>query len=229
MEENEDTRTVRPDGKKIRELRTQRGWRVEDLAKHAKRSVKTINNMERGERVYYFTLSKCAEALGVPFDELIAEGQPNAGAEIGVIFGAPRAKVQVTISIDLGEFDETKPFIALIAAIKQLVSPDDDIDVLGVNDGSVRVILVMTEAAAKKLREVCARADNPFPQISDVTILEQVGGYTTDLHTDVDLVKEGDDGWWVSLNFQPVEPVGKLCILKTWQKSEPKGPVTQSN
>jgi predicted transcriptional regulator len=63
MIETLKNRTVRPDGEKIKRLRLDKLWRVEDLAKHAKCSVKTVENVERGANVYMFTLAKFATAF----------------------------------------------------------------------------------------------------------------------------------------------------------------------
>jgi predicted transcriptional regulator len=63
MIETLKNRTVRPDGDKIKRLRLDKLWRVEDLAKHAKCSVKTVENVERGANVYMFTLAKFATAF----------------------------------------------------------------------------------------------------------------------------------------------------------------------
>ena len=65
MTEPPKSRTVRPDGEKIARLRQAKLWRVEDLARHAKCSVKTVENVEHGANVYMFTLAKFATALNV--------------------------------------------------------------------------------------------------------------------------------------------------------------------
>jgi hypothetical protein len=46
-------------------LRVEKGWRVEDLVRKAKCSVRTVENVERGASVHLFTLGKFADALGV--------------------------------------------------------------------------------------------------------------------------------------------------------------------
>jgi transcriptional regulator with XRE-family HTH domain len=70
-------RTVTPDGKAIQRLRIEKGWRVEDLAKKAKRSLKTVENIERGANVYLCTLTTFAQALGVEVSTLMTGSVPD--------------------------------------------------------------------------------------------------------------------------------------------------------
>jgi transcriptional regulator with XRE-family HTH domain len=73
-------RTVEPDGEAIQRLRIEKGWRVEDLAKKARCSLKTVENVERGANVYLYTLSKVAQALGVEVSTLMTGAAPRAYA-----------------------------------------------------------------------------------------------------------------------------------------------------
>ncbi len=59
-------------GRKIRELRRQRGWRQIDLAAHAELSKTHVNELERGKReVGLNALERLAEALDVKVSELL--------------------------------------------------------------------------------------------------------------------------------------------------------------
>jgi transcriptional regulator with XRE-family HTH domain len=59
-------------GKKIRDLRRQRGWRQIDLAAHAELSKTHVNELERGKReVRLHTLERLAEALEVKISDLM--------------------------------------------------------------------------------------------------------------------------------------------------------------
>jgi transcriptional regulator with XRE-family HTH domain len=64
-------------GKKVRELRRQRGWRQIDLAAHAKLSETYICELEKGKwEIGISTLEQLAGALGIkPSDLLKAIGQ----------------------------------------------------------------------------------------------------------------------------------------------------------
>jgi len=59
-------------GRKIRELRRQRGWRQIDFAAHAELSKTHISELESGKReVGIFVLERLAEALGVKISDLM--------------------------------------------------------------------------------------------------------------------------------------------------------------
>jgi transcriptional regulator with XRE-family HTH domain len=59
-------------GKKIRELRRQRGWRQIDLAAHAELSKTHINELEAGKReVGLKALERLAEALDLKISDLM--------------------------------------------------------------------------------------------------------------------------------------------------------------
>lgn len=68
------TRMLRAmDGKRIWELRRERGWRAEDLAERSGVAYRTIAGLESGEnkRPQLATLEKLARALGVEVAELL--------------------------------------------------------------------------------------------------------------------------------------------------------------
>lgn len=59
-------------GKKMRELRRERGWRQIDLAAHAELSKTHINELERGKReVGLHALERLAEALDIKISDLM--------------------------------------------------------------------------------------------------------------------------------------------------------------
>ncbi len=59
-------------GKKIRELRRERGWRQIDLAAHAELSKTHVNELERGKReVGLNALERLAEALDIKISDLM--------------------------------------------------------------------------------------------------------------------------------------------------------------
>ena len=60
-------------GRKIRELRRQRGWRQIDLAVHAQLSKTHINELEAGKReIGLNALERLAKALDVKISELMS-------------------------------------------------------------------------------------------------------------------------------------------------------------
>lgn len=59
-------------GKKIRELRRERGWRQIDLAAHAELSKTHVNELERGKReVGLNALERLAESLDMKISDLM--------------------------------------------------------------------------------------------------------------------------------------------------------------
>lgn len=59
-------------GKKVRELRRERGWRQIDLAAHAELSKTHVNELERGKReVGLNALERLAEALDMKISDLM--------------------------------------------------------------------------------------------------------------------------------------------------------------
>lgn len=76
MADPQKNRTVAPDGPAIQRLRVEKGWGIEDLANKASCSIKTVENVERGAKVYPYTLSRLAKALGVEVSTLMAGSAP---------------------------------------------------------------------------------------------------------------------------------------------------------
>jgi transcriptional regulator with XRE-family HTH domain len=132
-------RTVTPDGKTIQRLRIERGWRVEDLAKKAKCSLKTVENVERGANVYLYTLSKFAQALGAEVSTLMIGTEPPDPPK-----KERRFKVQFTLEIPFEEFDESKQLVSFLAMLKQILQAKDEITVASVEEGSTIITLEMS-------------------------------------------------------------------------------------
>jgi transcriptional regulator with XRE-family HTH domain len=81
MADPQKDRTVTPDGGAIQRLRIEKGWRLEDLAEKANCSLKTVESVERGAKVYPYTLSRLAGALGVEVSTLVAGSAPPEAPE----------------------------------------------------------------------------------------------------------------------------------------------------
>jgi transcriptional regulator with XRE-family HTH domain len=132
-------RTVAPDGKAIQRLRIEKGWRVEDLAKKAKCSLKSVENVERGANAYLYTLSKFAQALGVAVSTLMIGTEPPDPPK-----KERRFKVQFTLEIPFEEFDESEQLVGFLAILKQIVQAKHEITVAGVEEGSTIITLEMS-------------------------------------------------------------------------------------
>jgi len=136
MESQAKNRTVRPDAEAVKRLRLAKGWRVEDLAKLAKCSAKTVENVERGANVYMFTLAKFAQALGVEYQSLLpaADTAPESERQ------PRRFEVKITLAIPYEEFDESEQLGSLIDVLKRLMGGGGDINVAGVGPGGSTII-----------------------------------------------------------------------------------------
>src|SRR5579885_2695836 len=105
-------RTVEPDGVEIQRLRIEKGWRVEDLAKKAGCSLKTVENVEKGANVYIYTLKRVASALGVEPSELLIDGDD---APLGRRRKKERViRITFEVSTPYDEFDESSDLVNLL-------------------------------------------------------------------------------------------------------------------
>jgi transcriptional regulator with XRE-family HTH domain len=63
--------TIYVDGRKVRQLRSRKGWTQEDLARRTGCSKKTIENAEAGRPVLLYTVSCIAQALQMSHEDLL--------------------------------------------------------------------------------------------------------------------------------------------------------------
>ena len=147
MNETLNTRTVKANGEAIKRFRLKKGWRVEDLASIARCSVRTVRSLENGANAYIHTIKRVALALCVnPAALLVGEWPPENKPKERVW------KIELRISTDHEEFDETTDLPRLLKAIverlgAQELEPDR---VLG---GSVYIQISMPLEQIVKLVE----------------------------------------------------------------------------
>ncbi len=138
-------RTVEPDGEAIQRLRIEKGWRVEDLAKKARCSLKTVENVERGANVYLYTLSKVAQALGVEVSTLMTGAAPPP---------LPKERSwTITIRIttpDDEAFDEATDLPRFMATLIERLG-GDDMEPRGIRRGSVNITVEITAEQIMRL------------------------------------------------------------------------------
>src|SRR5262249_55226691 len=70
---------VHPNGSRIKELRYEKGWTQEELARRVGCSKKTIENGETGRPVHANKLAEIAEALAVEMKELVLSAEVTPG------------------------------------------------------------------------------------------------------------------------------------------------------
>ncbi len=150
-------RTVITSGQTIQRLRIEKGWRVEDLAKKAKCSLKTVKNLERGKRAYLFTISKLAAALGVEVSAII-ENKVAAEPTSEEIVEEPkkdrRFKLQITLDIPHEEFDECWDLTHVTIVLSRILKSMEQLIVTNVESGSTVITLEMTLEDIQKLIKV---------------------------------------------------------------------------
>lgn len=144
------SRTVKPNGDTIKRLRTEKGWRVEDLAKKMECSSDTVENAERGENVYMFTLNKFAEVLGVEYKLLITGDIPPPKQE-------KRFKLHLILEGDIETIDQSVQLANMIELLRRLLGTGDDIEPTDVKNGSVRITLEMSQEDIKTLLSLMMR------------------------------------------------------------------------
>ncbi len=147
LEEQPKNRSVKPDGDTIKRLRIEKGWRVEDLARKARSSVKTVENVERGANVYLFTLAKFATALGVEYITLVSGSKPAPEPPKH----GPTVKVHIVLSIPFDQFEESEKLSGFIELLKRVIQARDHINVLAVTDGSTVITIEMSKEDMLKL------------------------------------------------------------------------------
>ena len=143
METPTKSRTVTPSVATIRRLRLERGWRVEDLARKAKCSVKTIENVERGQNVYVFTLTKLADALGVSYVTLVAGNEPPPLPP--TLTSRSRFEVEIKVAVPYENFDECDQLVGFVELLKRLLERAGDVQVKAVREGSVVIVLEVND------------------------------------------------------------------------------------
>jgi transcriptional regulator with XRE-family HTH domain len=147
MDRRPSTRTVKADGEIVKQLRLNKGWRPEDLARRAGCSKKTVENVERGANAYLFTLQNIAEALDVEFRALLPKVECESKE--------PRfVEVQIKLSIPYAEFDESEQLVTLVRSLNLLLQGKHEIGALKVQEGSTIVTLEMDAVDVGELIEL---------------------------------------------------------------------------
>src|SRR5579885_3000893 len=146
-------RTVEPDGAEIQRLRIEKGWRVEDLANRAGCSLKTVENVEKGENVYIYTLKRVANALGVEPSELLIDEDDVPSARMRK---KERVwKITLEVSTPYDEFDESSDLVNLLQALVSRLG-GGGIEPTGLQEGSTVIEVEMTLEQFLELAEAYA-------------------------------------------------------------------------
>jgi transcriptional regulator with XRE-family HTH domain len=161
-------RTIAINGNAVTTLRIQKKWDVIRLASEARCSVKTIENIEKGgKRVYAATLEALATALDVDYQELLAAAVPDAAS-------ASQSRRSVRVVIELSRpfdgYDETDEFTSDMQNIRRLIAAQDEINVLAVYEGSVKIKLEMSYQDTLRLHTAFWTKRLAEPKIKSIQI-----------------------------------------------------------
>ena len=132
--------TVKPDGEKIRKLRSP-AFTGQELAEESGLSLRTITNLEAGESVAIDTIRRLAKALGVAVNELLAEPVER-----------PRIRIKITTLLEFDGFGETEQ-AALRDMLTRNANPTGVIVITEIARGSTIVTIEIDEADAVALAE----------------------------------------------------------------------------
>jgi transcriptional regulator with XRE-family HTH domain len=135
--------SIKPDGKKIQQLRSERGWTVEDLARKAGCVPKSIYNAEQGKNIRRPTLAEIAAALKVEPKDLIQAEQPEPRGNL--------IRLQLMIEADMDKLNQSAFVQNLVELLTKVLSPTGEIAITDVKAGSVVVSLQMNEEDALRL------------------------------------------------------------------------------
>jgi transcriptional regulator with XRE-family HTH domain len=157
---SESKRTVAADTEKIQRLRMERGWRIEDLAKRSKSSVRAIRNAEKvGRRMYLVTLARIAQALGVEVKDLLPVSADAALPLADTAKSLGGVQISFTINMQFASLDETEWLAAYIQEFLHRGGAKGEIDVVSVREG-MSVVIDLAMSAEDAYNIACALVDS---------------------------------------------------------------------
>jgi transcriptional regulator with XRE-family HTH domain len=193
---------LKVNGEALRQLRRNAGMTIEELARKANVSARTINSYQAGKEAQISTLKLVAESLRVPFSSLLAEPY----IEPTPVESARRVNVHITLSIPYEEFDQSVQLSGLIAAIQSLTNASRQISPIAVINGSTVVSLEMDEDDLPLL--INAYAEQKLKPLG-VTKLDLPNSLA--LHAIAGLVSQG----MANPVLVPIFPfVGVICYIR---------------
>jgi len=191
-----DGRCVTARGHIVRGQRKAKGWNVQDLAKKAGYSVKTIERVEKGLPVYIATLSDVANALGMRYELLLADPPLERGRDYKEPIPAEdgterRLQVVVKIEVPYYAFVESERLEQFLKLLQHLLPAKEQITKVSVEQGSVILTLSMAESDVYRLCEGYLVGRLNILEISEITIRES---------------EDGDQPEWMRLGMGWIKP-----------------------
>lgn len=119
---------------------------AETLAKRAGMTEKTLGSLEDGNPCFVSTLGRLAGKLGVKAGDLIIGSPPEPMED-----GRKKVVVAFWLHADSKKFDETM-LVTLLNALAKLIGATHSMEVIGVREGSIVVLVRMDAEDAAKLK-----------------------------------------------------------------------------
>lgn len=150
------SRTLAIKGDRLKRLRIQQGWSVEELATKAVCSVKTIQSAENSKKMYMSTITKIANALNIKAYVLLAEvnlADPPPPPEWKEIIESKERMFGffILVNIDFKEVDESVQVPEIVNGVVEAASPQKDVYVVAVRSGSLIVCFAMVKSDVERV------------------------------------------------------------------------------
>ena len=206
-------RTHKPRARKdaIRLLREAKGWGQQALADRAVVSIKTVNSVEQGKPAHLSTFGKIAKALSVEPSAFLDGYNPTAHLASDTIRAlGKRIEFQIKVSIPFEEFDESDGLTNLLQMLSTAIKAKQEIGVVEVSPGSVKITLEMHPDDLKELIAAFMEYRLKDTQVFSLEVLDP------DFPMPADLPREIDEQYRANWHY--------LQAKKDAQSTIPSGP-----
>lgn len=110
------TRSVKPNGKVVSELRREKGWTLEKLSEVSDVGVRTIQRIQRSTPVDMTSLQLIAEALGVDYAKVVSEAEPEPEPAESL------TSLQMVFKTRVSDFNPEKDMTCIVNALRAITS-----------------------------------------------------------------------------------------------------------
>jgi diguanylate cyclase (GGDEF)-like protein len=172
---------VWPDGARVRDLRQERGWTQEELARRAGYSKRTIENIEASKRTRGKTLAEVAQVLRVEPGQITADVEDGAADRVATVFEDRPHPLPAPVQVHAPRPEVEPPRAAASPAKCSVLVVDDEpalLKVLALLLSPEYEVLIAESAAAQVIlgtRPIdIILADQMMPRRTGVELLEWV-------------------------------------------------------
>jgi transcriptional regulator with XRE-family HTH domain len=151
---------VKVDGSALERLRKAAGLTIEDLADKSGVSTRTLNSYTAGKEARISSLKYVADALGVEFRTLLKQPPSKELLQSPV---EKRVQIDINVSIPYETFEESSQLAAFLAMLQSVLSPQSNINVIRVKEGSTIITVEMDIEDVVKLLELFFKESLNYP------------------------------------------------------------------